>query len=174
MVCFWWRRMFWYPKTLHKGNREFMNDKFKIFIDQIPGLASKLIDCSSAKWGDFQQLANGGGIYVLYENDLPVYVGRTRNFLRRLRQHGSKSSKHNSAPFAFNLAKEKYINKHGLIRVQLENIPEFRHEFEKAKERVRNMSFKFISVDDSIIQHLLEVYVSCELGTEKYNDFDTH
>lgn len=140
----------------------------------MPVLMNDLMSYPLTIWGDFKKLPKGGGIYVLYENNIPIYVGRTRNFLRRLRQHGSMSSKHNSAPFAFNLAKEKYIGKHGLTRVELENTFEFKQEFLKGKERVRSMSYRVVAVTDPVLQHMLEVYVSCELNTEKYNDFDTH
>ncbi|MFH1632312.1 MAG: GIY-YIG nuclease family protein [bacterium] len=151
-----------------------MNKKFKSYIDQMPTLAKEFDRCQLVIWGDRKDLPDAGGIYVLYENGKPIYVGRTRNFKRRLREHGSKSSGHNSAPFAFNLAREKYTKEHKLPRVELEKLPEFREEFEIAKERVRNMRYKIVTVEDPIAQHMFEVYLSFELHTEKYNDFDTH
>lgn len=44
------------------------------------------------------------GIYVFYENDCPIYVGRTNRMNDRILEHGRRSSPHNSASFAFLLA----------------------------------------------------------------------
>ena len=95
----------------------------------------------------------------------------------RIKEHGRPSSTHNSAPFAFNLAKkvakEKGVNV-SRRRSELEKDPIFLASFSEAKERVSRMSVKVVEVDNPIIQTLLEVYAALSLRTTEYNDFDTH
>lgn len=52
-----------------------MNNKFKIYINQMPKLAFRLSEYPLTNWGDFKQLPKAGGIYVLYENNKPIYDG---------------------------------------------------------------------------------------------------
>ena len=46
------------------------------------------------------------GIYVFFEDGRPLYVGRSERMKKRVKQHSRRSSGHNSATFAFLLAKE--------------------------------------------------------------------
>ena len=150
-----------------------MNPNFRNIIEELPKLYGKLMKSPLIKWGDFKNLPKAG-IYVFFENDEPIYVGRTRNFLRRLREHCNKNSGHNSAPFAFNLAKNNFTKTYSLTRKKLEGNPDFMKEFDGAKARVRNMSYRIIEVTNPIIQTIFEVYCVLELGTQEYNNFDTH
>ena len=150
-----------------------MNPNFKKIIEKLPKLHDKLMKNSLIKWGDFKNLPKAG-IYVFFENDKPMYIGRTRNFLRRSKEHGNKNSGHNSAPFAFNLAKNNFAKNNSLTRKELEGDPDFMKKFDCAKARVRNMSYRIVEVTNPIIQTIFEVYCVLELGTQKYNNFDTH
>lgn len=117
------------------------------------------------------------GVYVFFERNKPIYVGRSNRLKARLLEHGRPSSTHNSAPFAFNIAKLRAKNE-GLDinknRIELEKSHYFEKPFTKAKERVSKMKIKCVAVDDQVTQALFEVYAAIELGTTKYNDFNTH
>jgi hypothetical protein len=152
-----------------------MNDEFKRIIDQLPIMFERLVTSSIKHWNDLGRLPKKG-IYVFYENGNPIYVGRTNRMKDRIKEHGRPSSTHNSAPFAFNLAKKAAIEK-GLdlnkSRVDLEKDSTFAKLFFEAKDRVSKMSVRVIEIDDPIIQTIFEVYASMELKTE-FNDFNTH
>ena len=122
------------------------------------------------------------GIYVFYENDRPIYVGRTNRMRLRILEHGRASSTHNSASFAFLLAVEQ-AEKKGMDcknrnRNELEQDPKFAPLFTAAKERVRRMGIRVVAIDDAVEQTLFEVYAAMSLGTMRqqggYNDFENH
>jgi len=153
-----------------------MDSQFKAYIDQLPVLMEQLRQKELKSRNDLGNIPTKG-IYVFYENGNPIYVGRSKGIKERVQQHSRPSSGHNTAPFAFNLAKEAAerkgidINKN---RKQLEKNPHFSNLFGEAKERVSRMSVQIIEVNDPIPQTLFEVYAAVALKTTKYNDFDTH
>lgn len=153
-----------------------MNKQFKELIKDMPGLCKKLKDSNLRPWSNLGEVPKSG-IYVFYENDKPIYVGRTNRMRQRIKQHGQQSSTQTSATFAFNLAlvdaKDKGINTN-IPRYKLEKEPDFAKLFFDAKYRVSKMSVRCIGIDDQIKQTLFEVYAVLELGTTKYNDFTTH
>jgi hypothetical protein len=118
------------------------------------------------------------GIYLFSEADANLYVGRTNTIKNRLQNHCRPSSGHNSATFAFRLARQitgmtqaTYTTRGS--RSDLEQDPEFSLVFIEQKQRVRKMSVKFVSEPESMRQALLEMYVAVSLGTP-HNDFDNH
>jgi hypothetical protein len=117
------------------------------------------------------------GIYVFYENGKPIYVGRSNRLKGRILEHGRPSSTHNSAPFAFNIAKERAkrakidTNK---SRGALEKEGKFGEMFRQAKERVAKMQVRVLRLDDQVYQTIFEVYASLQLKTTRYNSFHTH
>jgi hypothetical protein len=118
------------------------------------------------------------GIYLFTENGKHLYVGRTNRMRPRLQEHCREGSPHNSAPFAFLLAREatgmktaSYKTAGG--RADLCNDPAFGLAFVAAKARVRDMDVRFVEETDAIRQALLEVYTAVVLATP-YNDFDNH
>lgn len=117
------------------------------------------------------------GIYVFFENDKPIYVGRSKNLRQRLGQHSQQYSDHHSATFAFMIAKQdaekRGINLHKRTREDLQIDPEFSPIFSDAKNRVLNMKIQVIQMDDPVEQTLFEVYAALELNTE-YNIWETH
>ena len=152
-----------------------MNAKFEEIINQFSDLMHQLEDSPLRQRNSLADIPNKG-IYVFYENEEPIYVGRSNRMKDRIQEHGRKSSYHNSATFAFILAKE-IANEQGIdIKIKrkaLESDSTFADIFFKQKERVSKMNVRVIEIDDPIIQTIFEVYVSMELNTE-YNDFDTH
>ncbi len=151
-----------------------MTKEFDRMVAEMPDLLRRLQSgdlLSRDNIGDIPQC----GIYVLYENGRPIYVGRSDHLRSRLLGHSRPSSGHNSATFAFNLAKEEAANEGIDIsqrRKQLENDPAFEPLFSEAKKRVSQMQIRVILVDDAALQAVFEVYVALALETP-YNAFKT-
>ena len=76
-----------------------MNEHFRIATMKIPGLFSQLLASSTFNGKGLAEHKGRAGVYVFFENGVPVHVGRTRNLAGRLRGHVTKS--HFSASFAF-------------------------------------------------------------------------
>jgi predicted GIY-YIG superfamily endonuclease len=115
------------------------------------------------------------GVYLFTEKDLHLYVGRTRRLRARLHQHSRPSVK--DAPFAFRLARENTGRLKASYRAEgsrkaLDIDPDFRKSFAEAKERIRQMTIRYVRVEDDLTQALLEIYTSTVLGSP-YNEFRT-
>lgn len=152
-----------------------MNEQFKEIIDQLPGLLERLVNSPPKPRSNLGSLPQKG-IYVFFENEHPIYVGRTNRMKDRIKEHGRPSSTNYSAPFAFNLAKKTAVRKGIDVskpRIELEKNSTFANLFFEAKEKISRMSVRVIKIDDPITQTLFEVYASVELNTE-FNDFNTH
>ena len=117
------------------------------------------------------------GIYAFYENETPLYVGRSNRIRRRIQEHGRPSSGHNSATFAYRLALEaakgQRFDLTGMQRSQLETNPRFKGLYDAAKSRVAAMGIRVIQIDDPVEQTIFEVYAALTLATP-YNEFENH
>ena len=124
------------------------------------------------------------GVYVFYENEKAIYLGRSDDIRSRLLMHSRESSDDNAASFAFLLAKEelreyieekrKKLNKKKLSRKELFKIFKFKEAFKKAKERIKKMSIRCVEIENPIKQATFEIYAASILGTLKYNSFENH
>ena len=142
-------------------------------------LHSKLEKLNKSEYSNIEDVNFQRGIYVFYEEDKPIYVGRSNRIGKRLKEHGNVNSSHFSASFAFLLAKQ--IAKENNIefkregknksRTEIQNDSEF--DFKNQKQRVAKMKFKTIEIEDSNFQAIFEIYVSMQLNTF-YNKFDNH
>ena len=147
-------------------------------IKQMPVLFEKLKQAPLVERADVQRSFHfKSGVYVLYENGNALYVGRTKRYIaKRVLIHGRACSRHNSASFAFLLAKETAQDK-GLdinkTRKQLEQDEKFKVIFSEQKERISKMKIRAVQITDSEMQAIFEIYASKRLKT-KYNDFETH
>jgi len=104
------------------------------------------------------------GVYVFYEKEMPVYVGRSKNIPSRVLNHGRPSSGHNSATFAFLLAKEEYDRlqkKDKKTRGNLEKDPVFKNIYQEKKKRVANMKIKAVEVDSNETE---AIYLNSQLS----------
>jgi len=121
-----------------------------------------------------KKLQNKKGVYVFYENNIAVYVGKTDNLGRRLKEHARNSSKNNDANFAFKIAKLEWkLNNKTAIKITrkiLDETETFLPHFDKAKKTVGNMKMKFVEIDDPNHQYLFEFWLAIKLST-KYNQF---
>jgi hypothetical protein len=128
---------------------------------------------------------NEPGVYLFTEDGEHRYVGRSKDLGMRLGLHTRQSSGHNSAPFAFNIARrdaeEAGFAVAGRTRADLGADAEFNEKyFAPAKVRVRKMEFRFVRFDPEeadvdVFSTIFEVYAAMALGTDgDFNLFHTH
>lgn len=155
-----------------------MHERFRAFTEDLHAKFEALMAQEPVVTGILPADFAGSGIYMFSERGKSLYVGRTRDVRRRYGQHTRRSSGHNSAPFAFKLARHatgrvKADYKPGEnSRAGLLLDPGFAGAFSDALERTRRMEFRFVAESDPTRQCLLEVYVSVVCGSP-YNDFNT-
>ncbi|TVY01492.1 GIY-YIG nuclease family protein [Paenibacillus cremeus] len=118
------------------------------------------------------------GLYVFYENDKAIYVGISKNVLKRLRQH-VKCEKQSESSFAYLLtlehAKQNNITIPVGTREERMNSKEFYELFNSTvRARLLDMKVKFIEINCDVSLYLSEVYFAMELNTDKFNSFETH
>ena len=152
-----------------------MNAEFQATIELFPGYMKELLRYPPVRINELEKIPKQG-IYVFYEDGKPIYVGRSRNLSQRFDQHSRQSSNHNSATFAFKIAKQDAANEKVDLKKTREVLqvdPNFLPFFNKAKKRVSEMKIQVIDIEKPIEQVLFEVYAALELKTP-YNDWKTH
>jgi predicted GIY-YIG superfamily endonuclease len=155
-----------------------MNEQFRQYVESLPLLLERLLACEPFRFCALPKGISGGGVYLFSEDAQHLYAGRTNGIRKRLQQHCRIGSDHNSAAFAFILAREtrnvvKATYKIEGSRKKLSQDPEFSRAFTEAKERLRMMDIRFVEESHPLRQALLEMYVAVALRT-KYNNFDNH
>jgi hypothetical protein len=152
-----------------------LKSAFRERVGRIEDLFAELASAPLRPMRGGDSHSTAGGIYVLYENDNPVHVGRTRCLRKRLQGHCSES--HHQASFAFKRARErtgiKADYRPGNSRNVLAQSDHFRPVFIEEVATIRNMTYKFLPVVDPVDQYLLELCAAMELGTSM-DEFDTH
>ncbi len=154
-----------------------MDDRFKKLTDKMPSLLHSLLEQPLVTIDDIGITeVPQNGVYVFFEDDKPIYVGRSNRLKKRLKEH-SQSSSHYSATLAFRIAKQNTSNlqkkESKQTNKQLMENSNFIKEFEAAKDRIARTKIRFIKIEDQIEQAVFEIYASLVLGTE-LNDFATH
>lgn len=153
-------------------------ERFRDIERQLPRLLDSLVAAPAYRRGKEPPAPAIAGVYLFTEDGVHRYVGRTRNANRRLGEHTRPSSKENSAPFAFNIAKAE-ARRAGFdvagTRQEVAAIAGFAPYFSDAKEHVRAMEFRVVEIVDPAMSTIFEVYASIALGTEgEFNLFETH
>lgn len=123
------------------------------------------------------------GVYLFSDGPAHLYVGRSDRLHARVVEHGRENADHNTAPFAFKLARHEtglFRRPHKpeaasarFTRTDLQTHATFGPAFLAAKRRVRAMDVRCVPEDDPAKQALLEAYCIVALETP-YNDFDNH
>jgi len=111
------------------------------------------------------------GCYVMMDGGRPIYVGISRKVFTRLRQHVLAST-HNSATLAYRVAAR--WTGHSMRRQEAMENPDFKSEFDRAREWIRAFDVAYIEIDNALVLHVFESYAALELGTGEWNTFETH
>jgi hypothetical protein len=82
-----------------------MNDAFRKHVESLHPAFERLMGMPPVKVCSLPKQMPKRGVYLFSEGDSHLYVGRTNRLRQRLAEHCRKSSTHNSAPFAFLLAR---------------------------------------------------------------------
>lgn len=155
-----------------------MRRSFATYARVLPAKFKVLLNSAAFKIED--GLPNGvpkTGIYLFSSGKRHLYVGRSDNIRQRMYLHTRPSAGQNQATFAFRIAKRKLgiagpSYKPSGSRVDLLSGSTFAKAFADAKQSIRKMHVRFVAVDDSVMQALLEIYASLRLKTP-YNEFKT-
>lgn|SRR6185369_9775475 len=155
-----------------------MDRRFAEYVESLEPSFRRLIAMQPVRVTDIPRDAPRSGVYLFSEGARHLYVGRTDRLRRRLQEHCQPSSRHNSAPFAFRLAREitkqlvaSYVTEGS--RQSLAADPSFRAAFVQAKEQIRQMDVRWVEEPDALKQALLEIYSAVVLQAP-YNDFRNH
>ena len=151
-----------------------MNGSFKKLADRMPLLLQSLLKRPLIAIDDIGITpVPQKGVYVFFEGNKPIYVGRSNRLKKRLKEHSQRSSVH-SATLAFRIAKQNTSTlQKKQTNEQLMKNRDFVEEFEAAKDRIARAKIRFIEIEDQIEQAMFEIYASLALGTE-LNNFGTH
>jgi hypothetical protein len=154
-----------------------MHETFRAHVEALHPSFERLIAMTPVTVASLPSVMPERGVYVFSEGATHLYAGRSNRLRPRLREHGRPSSGHNTAPFAFQLARQetKTVATYRPTgsRSELEADPVFAAAFADAKRRVRAMDIRFVGEADPVRQALLEMYVAVALGT-RFNDFNNH
>ena len=156
-----------------------MDARFANLVEALAPKFERLLAVSPIKYGALPRDMPLSGIYLFSENDRHLYVGRSNKLRKRHGWHCSPGATHRTAAFAFQLAREatgKTVVSYRAgadSRAGLMLDPTFEQAFVAAKERIRNMAYRYVEEADQNRQALLEIYCAVVLQTP-YNDFGTH
>jgi hypothetical protein len=152
-----------------------MNQAFEQRVGRVQGLFDSL-DRGETRPLLGSSFPDSPAVYVFFENETAVHVGRTNKLRRRVQGHGSRS--HYSATFAFKETRRLTDNVRASYRkigsrAALMEDAHFCGEFERQRERLKKFGIKYLVVDDPIDQYLLELYAALEYKTS-LTEFDNH
>lgn len=106
------------------------------------------------------------GVYVLFDKDIPVYVGISKQIVKRIKQH-MKGKRHNESTVAYIIYSKRFPHTAERAKSQYD-----RYRLEIQKEMLL-WGVKIILEDDPYAMDFLEKYFAIKLQT-KWNTFSTH
>ena len=131
-----------------------------------------------------RKVRSGKGMYVFFEDENPLYVGRTDQMVERILNHGTKPSSNgrSKATFALILAKHKFKKAYNVddglftkeLARKLDHCRDLKMKlWKEAVERVKRMSARVVEVKHPHEQAVFEVYIHEKLATP-FNSFVNH
>jgi hypothetical protein len=152
----------------------------------LPELLTKLLE--SPLYGaapDRPKPPEAYGVYLFSERGKPCYVGRVglterarragkgkgfSNFRTRLNGHTARRAQPNEATYAYTLTCEVFRDR-GIplaqTRAANRDNPAFKEEFLRQIQRVTEMDFQVVEIDDDRLAAVFEVYAATVLGLDQ-------
>ena len=144
--------------------------------ERLPVLLDRLLttpDCSAKP-------PTTHGVYLFSERGTPRYVGRTGRTERslakgrghsnfRARRKGHMTPRHNQGTYAYRLALASFDQAGGIrAATRADNCanPAFMEHFRRACQRVGEMEYRVVEIDDDRLAAVFEVYAATILQTE--------
>lgn len=170
--------------------KNYRNEVIPDIEDLITKAKKSLVDLSESKswsFGDFfQEMKNGefsrcpipsgiycregekdiSGVYILFDKDIPVYVGISKQIIKRIKQH-MKGKRHNESTVAYIIYSKRFPHTAERAKSEYDQ-----HRDEIQKEMIL-WDIKIILEDDPYAMDFLEKYFAIKLQT-KWNTFSTH
>jgi predicted GIY-YIG superfamily endonuclease len=149
--------------------------EFAQIVGRMEDIYGELMDCELVKVTDRRDVKNCPGIYVFFDGDMPIYVGRTRKLKQRVGQHISGNQNQSSLAFRYarSVTKRKATYRKNGSREALMKDDDFRPVFDEFISRLKQMQFRYVIVEDAATQHIFEIYAALRLQTPM-NSFETH
>jgi predicted GIY-YIG superfamily endonuclease len=119
------------------------------------------------------------GCYVFLRGDKPMYVGVSKNVIKRICQHVS-GTEHNSATLVYKMTdavvklKKSTGNRKKPTRASAMTRRRFKRAFGEKQARLLDMRVAYIPVRNHLELYLFEAYAAMKLGTGRWNTFATH
>ena len=103
-----------------------MNKKFRDHIEALEPSFKALLDMPAVHAAALPREVPPRGIYLFSEGRQHLYVGRSNRIRKRLHGHCRLSSDHNSATFAFRIAREETGNRTREVKILMQ-LPDARN-----------------------------------------------
>jgi hypothetical protein len=156
-----------------------MDARFAAMVETLAPKLDRLRAMSPLTNGKLPLNMPKSGVYLFTEFGRHLYVGRSNLLRARYGRHCRAGATYRQTAFAFQLAREATGRTAASYRpgedsrAGLMLDPVFAQAFAAAKQRIRNMEYRYVEETDQNSQALLEIYCAVALQTP-YNDFNTH
>ena len=152
-----------------------MADRFDKYVGQLKTLLAELEAATEIRVSENRLFPEAGGCYARMEHDKYQYVGIAKNIRQRMRNHTSGRAEQSA--FAFKLAREATGRSRTYTRAgskkELMKDAVFISAMKFATERAKNMTSRFVLIEDPSQRYLFEFFAAVSLDAP-YNDFNTH
>ena len=152
-----------------------VHPEFKDIVNKLEPLLEELQNSSPHTVEEGLGHLTNKGVYAFYEKGEPIYIGRSNRMKARIREHGAESSRHGSATFAYKLLLEAKGESggHSSARTR-KNFQEAKSsEYRRQRQRIREMEVRAVGIENQQVQAVFEICAILDLGTTKYNSFQT-
>jgi hypothetical protein len=139
----------------------------RVLCERFDQLLERLTCGEVYRCGEAPAPPTAAGVYAFSEGDVVFHVGRTTNLQRRRREQTGLNNDRNTATYAFRIAAAEAYAAHQDLpkkREDLERHPEFTPYFRAWKERVRNMDFRCVEIEEAPQRYGFEMLASIALG----------
>ena len=153
-----------------------MDSRFAGLVETLAPKLETLLAMEPLRFGHLPKAMAQKGVYLFSEGQSHLYVGRSNVLRKRYQRHFRT---HRSAAFAFLIARRETdrrtasYKKGDDSRDGLMKNSTFVAAFTAAKQRMRNMDYRYVEEQDQVRQALLEIYCAVVLQAQ-FNDFGTH